>query len=86
MLYMSYTQKSKLKGTIKFSKDRDPMYFGLGIYTDIHGQKWDIKAIMRGYVCAVKKENLHPYYNDTSDFRTYGMVRQTWEPYQVEIV
>ena len=90
MFNLFYTEKSSLKGTIKFTKERNPRYSGIGIYTDVDGQRWDIKAVIgnekESYICATKLEDLHPYYNDTSHFRNYGVVRQTWEPYKMEIV
>ena len=90
MFYLSYTKESSLKGTIKFTKECNPRYSGIGIYTDVNGQRWDVEAVIGNekeiYICAVKLEELHPYYKDTSGYRNYGMLHQTWEPYKMEIV
>jgi len=86
MFNLFYTEKSSLKGTIRFTKERNPRYSGVGVYTDIDGQRWDIKCVFGPIICATKLEELHPYYNDTSGFRSYGVVRQTWKPYKMEIV
>ena len=57
----------------------------LGPLTDIDGNKWHIEAIIGAQVCACPLSQLHPYYTDTSG-SDFGLVSQTWEPYQIEIV
>lgn len=76
---MSYAE---LAGTIRFAR---PVR-GLGVHTDIHGRRWDIRAIVGQTVCAVPMDQLHPYYSDTSGRTGFGFVSQKWRPYAVEIV
>ena len=85
MFHLSYTQPCPIRGTIEVTKPVS----GLGTITDVHGQQWNINGMFdwqgRQVVQAVRKELLHPYYTNTSNVR-YGLVSQTWEPYQIKVV
>lgn len=81
MFNLSYTTPSEIKGTIRVKK---PVY-SLGPMTDADGKRWDVRAVIGSVICAVPAEHLHPYYTDTSG-ASFGLVSQTWEPYQTEVL
>lgn len=82
--YMYSTSPCEIQGTIRVAK---PIR-SLGRVRDLDGQIWDVEGIQqisgRMTVAAVKVEDLHPYYDDTSGC-IYGYVSQTWKPYRVEV-
>ena len=78
--FTSFTE-SKVKGTIKLKK----RVSGLGIYTDVDGRKWDINAIINGYVCACPLDEVSPYWSSTANIPS-GLYSQMWHPYKVEVV
>ena len=81
--FSSLTESKKgFKGTIRMKKFPSA---GLGIYTDVDGKKWDIHAIINGYVCACPLDELSPYWSSTANIPS-GLYYQTWEPYKVEVV
>lgn len=94
MFRMSSTKfvgPEEVKGTIRV---KHPIR-SLGTIIDVTGQKWDIRAISSGGVAAVKIEELHRYYTDTSGpSSNYGgmgtqgsnLVSQEWDAYKVEVV
>lgn len=81
MFRMSHMTPAKLAGIIEVER---PIH-QLGFLTDIHGNKWDIHGIIGNYVQACPKDQLHPYYTDTSG-QGFGLVQQTWQPYGIKIV
>jgi hypothetical protein len=82
MFSLSYSSPCEVQGTIQLSKRPS----GLGFYTDIHGERWDVRGIIGEFVQACKVDNLHPSYTDTSGTNNYGLVSQKWKPYAVEVV
>ena len=82
MFNLSYDTPAPVAGIIRCYQP--PMQ--LGPFSDIDGNKWDIKGIFYadGYrwVQACPRRNLHPYYNDTSG-ASYGLVMQRWQPYEI---
>jgi hypothetical protein len=78
---LSYTAKCPVAGNIRVKK---PIY-SLGNITDIEGKTWNIAGIIGKYVQACPINELHPYYNDTSN-KFYESVSQSWLPYTYEVV
>ena len=85
MFNLTYTQESEVKGKIQFKSK--PQCLGPAI--DVHGKVWDIRGLfyLQGgnYVWACPKNEVHPYYYDTSG-SNHGVVSQKWDPYEVEVV
>jgi hypothetical protein len=83
MLNMSWTKEAEIKGHLKLKKD--PFWYGLGIYEDEDGVRWDIHGVIGGknpYVQA-RRIGLHPnYYGTHNGASSCGF--HTWEPYTVE--
>jgi hypothetical protein len=82
---LSYSTPCEIQGTIELKEYPSR----LGVYTDIHGERWDIYGIFGrdygDYVQACPQNNMHPYYNDTSG-QEYGLVQQQWKPYRIKVV
>jgi|TARA_Y100000310_G_scaffold342450_1_gene445763 hypothetical protein len=85
MFNLSYTSPCEIQGVIKVFK---PIW-NLGDVTDVDGNEWNVRGIInneKGYfVQAVSKNQLHPYFCDTSG-GDYMSVNQTWKPYKVEVI
>jgi len=81
MFNLSYMKPSEIAGIIEVNRP----IFQLGRITDIHGNKWDIRGIIRNYVQACPLDSLHDYYKSTSN-ESWGLVQQTWKPYLIKIV
>ena len=85
MFDLRYSQPCEIDGTIILREK--PMH--LGPITDVRGNVWDIKGIfdMKNglWVQACPRNELHPYYYDTSGTNSWGLVSQTWKPYKVKI-
>lgn len=79
MFKLVYMSKSEVVGTIRF-KER---VYGIGIFIDVNGKEWDVKANFGNWICAKPLNELHPYYTDTSG-RDFGLVSEKWLPYLVE--
>jgi len=80
--FTSITESKKgFRGTIRLNKFPS----GLGNYTDVDGKRWNINAIIHGYVCACPLDEVSPYWSSTADIPS-GLYSQTWHPYKVEIV
>ena len=82
MFSLSYGSPCEIQGTIQLSK----RIAGLGHVTDIHGVRWDIHGIIGKVVQACRMDDLHSYYTDTSGTNNYGLVQQSWKPYNIEII
>ena len=82
MFRISYTSPCPVQGHIKFKKD--PCYFGLGLYEDVEGRKWDIHAIYgKAFVCAIGYNNNLPYFSTTPEIRSFSI---RWLPFTYEVV
>jgi len=87
MFSLSYTTKNKVQGTLKLT--RDPFYYGLGMYKDEDGVKWDIHGVIgrrnqRSYVQARKESDAPSYYGTGMHDTQCG--HHKWLPYYVEVV
>ena len=78
MFNLSYTSPCEVQGIIILT---EKPWRGLGIYTDIDGNRWDVRGVIGDYVQACPEHGLHPYFTDTSGTQ-YGLVRQRWLPYK----
>lgn len=70
-----------------------PHHRGLGIYEDVEGVRWDVKAIMPGYVCARRLADHPGFYSTAGTVENSGGISATtpnpihqWLPYRVEVV
>lgn len=80
MFYMSYMSPAPIAGTLRLH--RKPM--SLGPYTDVDGVRWDVHAILNGYVCARRQDRHQDYYSTDTGACSDGF--HTWLPYRVEVV
>jgi hypothetical protein len=86
---MEYT--SKYEGEVQtLTLCRDPFHGGLGLYLDQDGETWDVRGVFgttqpHPTVVAARKDEMHPYFSDTSG-DSYHFVQQTWLPYYVVVV
>jgi len=82
MFSLSYTQPAKLAGKIHMVHP----ITSLGTHIDVNGNAWDVRMARytegRNFVAAVPTDELHPCFHDTSG-ANFGLVEQTWEPYEV---
>jgi len=85
MLNISSITPAKPVGVITLNKP----ILGLGVVTDVEGNKWDIGAFggnsKKKWASACPLNQLHPYFSDTSG-RSYRTVFQKWKAYEVKIV
>lgn len=82
MFHMTWFQPAEIAGTLRLRVD--PRRRGLGIYEDVAGVRWDVRAIAGSTVCA-RRVAAHPSYYGTGTFDTSAGFHR-WEPYEVEVV
>lgn len=65
MLSASWTSPAPIEGTLFLT--RDPKFFGLGVYEDVDGKRWDVRMITSDYICA-REIARHPSYYSTAAY------------------
>ena len=85
MLNAYWTSKAEIKGHLKLKKD--PFWYGLGIYEDTSGVRWDVRGVIGcgkpPYVQARPVDNYPNYYGTHNGSSSNGF--HYWEPYTVEV-
>lgn len=83
---IEYTSPCNLQGTLRLK--RDPFWFGVGIYEDEDGVKWDIAGVIgispQPFVQARRVDECVEYYGTGTYDTRYGHHR--WLPYAVEVI
>ena len=74
--------------TLRFHKSQNPKWHGIGTYTDVDGNRWDVHGVFgtEGGVFIQAR----PYSDDDPRYSTaslcLGFVSTRWIPYRVELV
>ena len=68
-----------IQGHMKF--ERCPAYYGIGIYHDVLGRKWDVRGIIGDEYVQARLVDDHYIYSTESDFRSYCV---KWLPFTYE--
>jgi len=90
MLRMSMSTPCSIQGHLKLI--RDPLYYGLGFYTDVDGVEWDVYGVFGGgftkdgksFIQARPVDN-HVIYDTSTDVGCQGY-SACWKPYTFEVV
>jgi hypothetical protein len=80
MFSLTYSKPCPIQGHLKFK--RSPMYYGIGIYEDVNGVKWDIWGIIRDVVLARPVDNCPIYSTDTDSILAGYSI--SYKPYTYE--
>ena len=78
-MHVSSSSPCPIQGHIKFEKC--PAYYGIGIYKDELGQKWDVRGIMGDKYVQARLVDDHYIYSTESYDRSYSV---EWFPYTYE--
>ena len=90
---MEFAIRGEIK-TLRFKKDNDPVWHGLGVYTDVDGNQWDVHGIFcnkDGKFIQARPYSSYDFRYSTASFgfngpEPGGLVTTTWIPYRVELV
>ena len=91
MFHMSWSSpyKGEIK-TLRFRKNQDPKWHGIGIRTDADGNRWDVHCIFGTedgcFIQARPYSDCDFRYSTASFGLPSGFVSTTWIPYKVELV
>lgn len=78
MFNLTYSTPCKIQGHLKLK--RSPMYYGVGIYEDIHGTRWDVWGVINDIVLARPVDGCSRY-STSFDSNGYSI---SWKPYTYE--
>lgn len=79
MFNLTYSTPCPIQGHLKFK--RSPAYYGIGIYEDVNGVKWDVWGVIRDTVIARPVDNSPIYSTESNVCQEYTV---TWKPYTYE--
>ena len=90
MFHLSYDSPYEGEiNTLRFKRSHDPKMHGIGTYTDVDGNRWDVHGVIGTadgcFIQARPYSNNDPRYS-TDSFSPSGFVSTTWIPYKVELV
>ncbi len=78
MFNLTYTTPCEIQGHLKFKKS--PMYYGVGIYEDVNGTRWDVWGVIRDIVLARPVDGCSRY-STSINSNGYSIC---WKPYTYE--
>ena len=79
MLNLSCSTPCPIQGHIKFKRCR--AYYGIGIYEDEEGYRWDVYGIYGDQFVQARMIDNNPRYSTSSESRSYSI---RWLPYSYE--
>lgn len=78
-MFISYESPCELQGHLKLKKC--PAYYGIGIYEDVDGNRWDIRGIYGNDFVQARPLDGHCFYKTTGEICSYSI---SWKPYSYE--